>query len=197
MTLYMWSRRGAKLRAHSPLLAAGPLTYLRPVKIFYNHPWANISELAAKHTWRPLINICEILNNNLAESWLSHQSLVKLSGPGLERSGQKFLGPASPLVTGTQCFVILSITHISAHTHTHTLVHTSIRAHSVTQGISTTPAHWHVEMQPRRIRECSIVICALWNRSTNPKCLVMELAFHVDSIALSLFRWIVGDGKAI
>ena len=84
-------------------------------------------------------------------------------------------------------------THQCAQTHTHwCTLHISLRAHSVTRAISTTPAHWHVEMQPRRIRECSIVICALWNRSTNPKCLVMELAFHVDSIALSLFRWIGG-----
>ena len=185
MTLYMWSRRGAKLRAHSPLLAAGPLTYLCPVKIFYNHPLSKYFRACRQTHLTPVINICEILNNNLAESWLSHQSLVKLSGPGLERSGQKFLGPASPLVTGTQCFVILSITHISAHTFCNTSnLHYS---RSLTRW-NATETH---------IRECSIVICALWNRSTNPECLVMEFTFHVDSIALSLFRWIVGDGKAI
>ena len=125
MTLYMWSRRGAKLRAHSPLLAAGPLTYLCPVKIFYNHPLSKYFRACRQTHLTPVINICEIRNNNLAESWLSHQSLVKLSGPGLERSGQKFLGPASPLWSQGGSALLFCRSHTSVRTNAHTLVHTA------------------------------------------------------------------------
>ena len=122
-------QRSVKLRAHSPLLAAGPLTYLCPVKIFYNHPLSKYFRACRQTHLTPVINICEILNNNLAESWLSHQSLVKLSGPGLERSGQKFLGPASPLWSQGRSALLFCRSHTSVRTHAHTHWCTHQRAH--------------------------------------------------------------------
>ena len=56
---------------------------------------------------------CEILNNNITRSWLSHQCLVKLSAHQIWASGQKFLKLP---VSGQQCFAAVSIyCHILLH----------------------------------------------------------------------------------
>ena len=190
--------RGAKNWGHIPhYWTADPLSYLSPVlKPPELACWSNISYTLCTIIWFHIISCtfillscptisnsveakyfiylptnmsdvperCEILNNNITRSWLSHQCLVKLSAHQIWASGQKFLKLP---VSGQQCFAAIVI-YCCMGLRT---------PHPQLQWSSLIP-----EMHLGLILECNNAICALWNQSTIPKCLVIEFAFHALSL---------------